>query len=368
MAGSCVFCGVRGPLTGEHVYGKWLSRIGLDLSPTAHGAGPLNRIPRQMGVTSPFRRTVRDVCGQCNSGWMGRLEEVARRVLTPFILGESGTIDASDRGGLAAWAQKTALVAMLVSSEVERSLGYGLPSKEYLELYEHRDSMTPLPTTQMWIGKYVGNERLVSTWVTPLVVAIEDMQELEHPQAYAFTIVIGYLLLHGVGFTASTLEMNLSTQVRLSRLWPNDGAPIVWPGGIPVGDAAFLRLSGGKEIRSEEPHLVLRPWTAATELAESRAVGSMVELDMICGEHVTYYPGALVDEAMRGRFYAFVTSCECGVTYLIETKSDGAHCKGSGTGDAVGRRYAALPGDERIIEDQNRFFFCKVLGAPVDGY
>ena len=33
---------VTGKLTAEHVFGNWLSRIGLDLEPVPHGAGPLN--------------------------------------------------------------------------------------------------------------------------------------------------------------------------------------------------------------------------------------------------------------------------------------------------------------------------------------
>jgi hypothetical protein len=131
LPSTCAFCGATGKLTGEHVLGDWLSRIGVNLDPVAHVTGPLNRIVREVGVTPPFRRTVRDVCGPCNNGWMSRLEDVARRVLTPFILGESGKLARADQGAIAAWLQKTALVAMLVSSEQARAGGYGLPPAEY---------------------------------------------------------------------------------------------------------------------------------------------------------------------------------------------------------------------------------------------
>ena len=59
MPASCAFCGFTGKLTGEHVFGDWLRRIGLDLDPVAHLAGPLNRIGRDLGLTPPFIRTVR---------------------------------------------------------------------------------------------------------------------------------------------------------------------------------------------------------------------------------------------------------------------------------------------------------------------
>ena len=44
LPATCAFCGRTGKLTSEHVLGDWLSRIGLDLDPVAHAAGPLNRM------------------------------------------------------------------------------------------------------------------------------------------------------------------------------------------------------------------------------------------------------------------------------------------------------------------------------------
>jgi hypothetical protein len=81
---ACIFCGAEGRLTGEHVFGDWLSRIGLVSEPVGHAAGPLNRNLRDLGVTPPFQRTVRDVCAQCNNGWLSRLETIAHRVPTPL--------------------------------------------------------------------------------------------------------------------------------------------------------------------------------------------------------------------------------------------------------------------------------------------
>lgn len=46
---TCPFCGFTGKLIAEHVFGNWLSRIGLDLTPVAHGAGPLNLLGQDLG-------------------------------------------------------------------------------------------------------------------------------------------------------------------------------------------------------------------------------------------------------------------------------------------------------------------------------
>jgi hypothetical protein len=154
MPGICVFCGATASLTREHVFGDWLSKIGLDLEPVPHRGGALNRVGRDLGTQPPFRTTVKNVCGPCNGGWMSGLEDVAKRVLTPFILGQPGEIAAADARAIAAWAQKTALVAMLVSSEEERARGHGVPPAEYRELYALRDDKVPLPASHFWVGRY----------------------------------------------------------------------------------------------------------------------------------------------------------------------------------------------------------------------
>jgi hypothetical protein len=327
------------------------------LEPVAHGAGPLNRIGRELGVRPPFRQSVRDVCGMCNHGWMSRLEVVAQRVLTPFILGKPGTIEPEDQGAVAAWLQKTVLVAMLVSSDEERARGYGVPAKEYSELYDLRHGPQPLPATQCWIGRF----EAVGEWsvrITPLVVAIEGLPEPDGPQGYAMTIVLGELVLHGVRFTTPSLQVELSTRHELPKFWPV-GGPVAWPGGTAVDDAAFLGFVSGKDLRSLEPQIVSRPWRLAIELTRSEIVGGMIELPTICGRHVVHYPAQLAIEARRGRFYSFATSCECPTAYLIQTEADGAHCKAADTLKAIGELYESLPGEEFFIEDEGGSFWCK---------
>jgi hypothetical protein len=268
-------------------------------------------------------------------------------------------IEPADFGAVAAWMQKTTLVAMLVSSEEDRAGGYGLPASEYWDLYAQRNTVEPLPDTHVWIGRYKGVGRTGSVWVVPQVVHIEgDDDEPGQPQGYVMTIVLGKLLLHGLRLTTPQLHLPMSTVRALPRLWPPSGV-VAWPGGTPVDDAGFLDFSGGREFRVGLPHVVLRTWRSATDLAASREVGSMVELPLICGEHVVYYPGALVDDAMRGRFYAFMTSCDCERAYLIETASDGARCKAAGSGSEIGELYGTIKGDEYAMADENGRFFCK---------
>ncbi len=67
----------------------------------------------------------------------------------------------------------------------------------------------------------------------------------------------------------------------------------------------------------------------------------------------------LAAAATRGRYCAFVTSCECEVSYLIRTEADGAHCKAAGPAAEIRSRYASLSEHYDVIEDANGLFELK---------
>jgi hypothetical protein len=176
--GKCIFCRAVGTMTREDVLRQWLQRIVLEQSPVPLGAGWLNRIGPGIGTRPPYRQRIRDVCKDCNSGWMSRLQNTASRVLTPFILGTAGVIEGQDLGAVAAWAQKTCLTTMYVSTAEDRAAGYGLPESEYRALHEIRDAQKPLPQSQFWMGRFGG----VMAWsvrATPVVFAADGLPEPE---------------------------------------------------------------------------------------------------------------------------------------------------------------------------------------------
>lgn len=350
MADPCAFCGSTEPLTREHVFGQWVSKIGLDLSPVQHRAGPLNGIPRDMGEQPPFRQTVKSFCASCNNGWMSDLEATAQRVLTPLILGEATTIEPADQGAVAMWVQKTALTAMLISSKEQRESGYGLSPVEYRALYERREAMQPLDASRFWVGRYEGPSGFWAIRVMPLTMRIPGLAEPDVPQCYLMTIVLGELALQGLRFTTSALEIETTSGLGLPQLWPPLGL-VSAPAGEPCTEASFLCFADGKFLQSAVEHVELRPWTHAAELPQSTIVDGKVRVPAACKKHFFYYPIALMEDAMRGRFYAFMTACECQTAYLIQTESDGAHCKAAGAAEGIGQMYEDLPGGEFVIQD-----------------
>lgn len=360
MPASCVFCGSTDSLTREHLFGQWVSKIGLDLTPVQHHAGPLNRLPRDMGKQPPYRQTVKSFCASCNNGWMSKLEVTARRVLTPLILGQQGTVALEDQASIAIWAQKTALTAMLLSSEEQRAGGYGLALSEYRLLYKCQSKMEPLEASQLWIGRYDGEAGFSCVRVTPLTVRIPGLPEPERPQGYAITIVLGELVLHGVRLTAPMLALDLATKLGMPQIWPCH-APAPWPTGQPCREDRLTRLADGNLLRSATEDVELCAWSPATQLPQSTVVDGKIKVPTVCGKHSYYYPQALLAEAHHGRYYAFVTGCECPVAYLIHMEADGVHCRAAGEPTGVSAMYEDLPGEEFILRDHAGEFICKRL-------
>ena len=347
-------------MTREHLFGQWVSKIGLDLSPAQHFAGPLNALPRDMGTRPPYRQTVKDICAGCNNGWMSQLEEVAQRVLSPMILGKAGQIAFEDQAAIVMWAQKTALISLLLSSEAERDEGYGVPEAEYRALAKNRDELRPL-ISRFWVGRYASTTDFPAIRVTPIAIHLHGRQEPNVPDGYIITIVLGELIIHGVRFTVPG-RFDLTLSNGMPQLWPYQ-ALALWPQGEACTAESFLSFADGGMLQSEFEDLELRPWTPASELPPSDIVDGKVALPALCRRHTLYYPMKLVREAFQSRFYAFTAECECSTTYLIQTADTGARCKGEGTAEQMAERLKYLPGTDAIIPDHGTGFACKRLLA-----
>jgi hypothetical protein len=357
-ARSCVFCGSTSNLTREHVLPDWLSEIGLDLTPSGHQFGRLNKVPRQWSAR-PFTTKVRMVCATCNNGWLSVLENAAKPMLAPLIRGESRRVPYDDQALIAAWTCKTAIVSLLQHSQEDRLDGYGVPPSEYTALYEQRDRQEPLPFSQYWIGSYSG-DRGFSIWVTPFVIEVVGAEfPPDIPSGYAMTIALGKLLVQGVRFTEPVLQVDLTTTWGFLNIWPpTDTFP--WPAAGAVTDEVLDQMNRAETFIPQTKGVKVSPFKPATELPASTLEGRLMRLPLYCGKHEAFYPAALAQRTLRtGRHYTFLSGCECPLGYIIRTEADGAHMKRWGEPAAIEAAYEDWPGEEFVIEDEDGVFFFK---------
>jgi hypothetical protein len=112
---SCVFCGASSNLTKEHVYPKWLRRaLGTDVPVwIVRNRGGVDEVIRP---ATPFDVTLREVCRDCNNGWLHELEATFRAVMLPALQDKTSPVtvlDSESQQVVAAWALKTWLLADL---------------------------------------------------------------------------------------------------------------------------------------------------------------------------------------------------------------------------------------------------------------
>jgi len=238
-SGLCMFCG-GGPLTGEHVFPKWMSEV-LTRHPKgfpetfklAHGED--HKTQRIIESEREFALSARCVCGPCNGGWMSTLEADAKRYLEPMILGKKTTLDLVAQDTISAWIA----LKIMVGIRAHPSRFDVFP--EWIQsLYE---AETVPAGWRVWAGAYNG----------VLTNGFESGSVGEHPSevepregggvihtGIISTFFAGYCVLKVAGLRRYRLP-NPSADVLLP-LTPSPGVPLQWPPRKAFTDATIGSL------------------------------------------------------------------------------------------------------------------------------
>lgn len=158
----CFFCGRAAPMSAEHAWPRWLGQ-GTEVEPkqvtSSIGYGRTaddtlteapNRIVEKKGSVLTAR--IREVCRDCNNGWMSRLEVSAQplleRLWTPSYVFGATTLSVAESIVVATWATKTAWVrertteqVVTATSDMRRCL---------------MDEQVPPEFTSVWVARHTG--------------------------------------------------------------------------------------------------------------------------------------------------------------------------------------------------------------------
>lgn len=197
-------------------------------------------------VRRPFQETARIVCSDCNSGWMSRLEEAARRLLEGPLLGRAAEFGTPQRVVLARWAVKTALVFQAsLATQPLASPGHFAPT---------RHGPTPSGSIAVWMGSnYRAREHSASAAFVqqPITIISTDdrIDPAQVPEASFW--FLNFLAVGGVSFAivghgyANRIKFELDGPLSdaLLPIWPHIVPAVSWPPAYMM-DQQLIRLLG----------------------------------------------------------------------------------------------------------------------------
>jgi hypothetical protein len=223
--GKCIFC-EAGSLTKEHILPAWLKTLFPKAPKSRHtfgvvepsivaGIPKLKRYDRQ-GHSGTVK--VRVVCERCNNGWLSVLENRAKPILTPMILGERCRLESEDLNILATWAAKTAMTA-----ECKQPRPDGTTREERTLLMRKE---RPPPHWFVWVAAYNGtgwNELTIFLSRGNLRKSPVNSPNASVHYIQATTFGMGCVIFHIIGTTCPESETNFRGRGNggLIRVWPS---------------------------------------------------------------------------------------------------------------------------------------------------
>ena len=154
----CFFCGpTDSPLTKEHVWPKWVSRLLLGQYNSDHfrhlrAAGDnttANWRSRHLDVTT------KTVCSDCNNKWLSIFEnDQIKPLASPLIVGgDAVELTPESRSRLAAWAYKMAMLVEVANPD--KSVEFFTPAERLL----FRQTTTAHPLVRVFLSRYDFGQR-----------------------------------------------------------------------------------------------------------------------------------------------------------------------------------------------------------------
>jgi hypothetical protein len=237
----CVFCGNPAG-SGEHVYPDWLRK--------QYGKTTATVVIEQEGGKNLtfsgalFQQTVKKVCGNCNNGWMHRIEEGVSSYLGDMILSRNYPVqlDDSRQHALALWAQKTFMVVQSTFDEAGRNAS----EQMYSEMFVRKNVLLASATfigfneTALVPGGHAAGMRanqLISARLAEKDNTPAVLKELNEHRFLAASLRVGAVNFHMIMTDMENVEFEFQNSLRgfIQLISPTPEHSLInWPTTIPV--------------------------------------------------------------------------------------------------------------------------------------
>jgi hypothetical protein len=186
-----------------------------------------DRDDRHERAGRPFDVVVRDVCADCNNGWMSALESQAQPILTPMLRDQPRALTAVEQHIIATWATKTMLTMQGTNIGGERVVSLD----RYHWFCGHQ---TPLPGSHAWLCRYTDRTRWplsVHQWGMAVRAQGDPTPQVgDEMNGFGVVFAIGPVAfwLFGYELPGDRRTSGGSDDVHV-LIWPALGPDIRWP-------------------------------------------------------------------------------------------------------------------------------------------
>jgi hypothetical protein len=225
----CIFC-ARGNLSKEHFWPAWAAEhlpSGLARKETFEISNASTAQTSTVSRPGSLKhKKLRVVCESCNNEWMSVIENDAKRVVLPMLLGQSLFLEESAQRLLARWIALKVMVidqsrpnhAVIGSQERKAFMERGImPDHLHIELARCGASPWDLAMARRTANLF------------PMEKRPEDLVGGQNVQTTTFGI--GQLVVHCIARAADAADLvELATFSKpLIKLWPLTGSALIWP-------------------------------------------------------------------------------------------------------------------------------------------
>ena len=236
----CFFCGpTKNPLTEEHVWPQWVSRLLLGKYESTH----FINIRSTEKKTTGYRKSrlidvsTKTVCDKCNNVWLSQFENTEiKPIASPLIRGEDSVVlSPNDQWKLAAWAYKMAILLEVSIPPGERPPLFFYPE----DRRQFRDTTTADEHVRIFVSKYQYGQRPGHAQLREHNFTERENKNRSFDLRVS-TMTAGQLGMQVIAVRsvlsaelvyASEIEFNLLGKAKnaIVRVWPPNSEAVRWP-------------------------------------------------------------------------------------------------------------------------------------------
>lgn len=257
----CIFCEVP-EVSKEHIWSEWMHPI-LGIRPEEEAvefykvheskADHLGTLEVRNRQGSTAKKTIRAVCRGCNHGWMKGLEEDARSLLEPLLLGVPVSLLPSGRELVAQWIT----MKLLVGEHAQQEIAVVTQADRSVFMRERR-----IPdSVKIWIGQIEsekwkhGWQRHAATLAWPDQAPPRPFRKTVQSTAFGAGKLFVFAIISYLGdWHAGPTEAMANV---MPRLWPLSTHP--WPPELLVTEQEADRFAAYLANLLRRPNVGWRP-------------------------------------------------------------------------------------------------------------